>query len=278
MAYWSAWKKPDDLQVVGMVHDDDYLSANLNRPTFNKKWLINIHRKPLEYLACRKLTKVIANSDYIRDYILKMYSCRPEKVHRLYQTINIASFPFQQPRAIDLNTAIKVLFVKSDYPRGGLKLLIDALALLPYSFQLTIMGPKQKEKKMIDAFFKGKNNIQQHFLGPSGQEIVSNALQNHDLFCVPAHKEGLGMANIEALASGIPVVSTKTGGIPEVLDHGKNGWLSPADRPESLAKTLKACLENPEERAKRSHQGRTFVEQNFNHQSMLEELIKILMD
>ncbi len=268
--------KPKEVKVFGIIHDDDYLSVSWKNFSFSKKWLINIHRKPLEYLACKFLDGLIVNSNYIERFVEQTYHCKRDKIDLLYMTVEIPKIDFHEHKAIDQKEEITILFVKSDYPRGGLKLLIDALALLDYNFKLIIIGPKEMHKRTIESYFKGLNNVKCIFMGPCDQEIVFEQMRQADIFCVPAHKEGLGMANIEALASGIPVVSTNIGGIPEVLDYGRNGWLCENDESKSLAIAIKDCIESPTERKAKSRIGRTFVEEKFNHKVMLQSFLRIV--
>ena len=107
--------------------------------------------------------------------------------------------------------------------------------------------------------------------------MVYEQLGVNDIFCVPSLKEALGVANIEALASGISVISTNTGGIPEVLDHGKNGWLATVNDPASLAEAIKDCVTNPQKRHAASLNGRNFISK-FSIEDMLSNFIRILED
>lgn len=278
MGYWCARQKRRRWRVLGLVNDDDYLSANFNQILPFRKWAINIHRKVLEKLSCRSLDAVLCNSDYIRSLVINTYSIPEKNVLRLYKSIDLKPFAYRESINNNLNCPIQILFVKSDFPRGGLRILIDALGILKYEFELVIIGPKMKFESEISSYCIDHNNIKMNFLGPCEQDRVIQEMNCADIFCVPAHKEGLGIANIEALAIGVPVVSTPVGGIPEVLDHGKNGWLSTTDSKKALAIAIRDCIESPEERLAKSIRGRRFVEKKFNHKLMIEEFLKILQD
>jgi len=217
---WSRIKLPTSVKVVGMLNDDDYLSENISTFRMDRMWLINFHRKYLEWLAIKKLDKIITCSKYLKKRVEQTYKPSRLKVADLYMTINLDNVHYQDNRRIiNPDLVIKILFVKSDYPRGGLKILIKALILLSeLNFRLTIIGPKEKHRSIIFSYLKNKNNLTLNYLGPQSQKQVFDAFNHHDIFCVPALKEALGVANIEALAAGIPVVSTQVGGIPEVLD------------------------------------------------------------
>ena len=69
-----------------------------------------------------------------------------------------------------------------------------------------------------------------------------------DVFVLASLYEGLGVAVMEALALGLPVVATAVGGVPEVVEHGREGLLVPPGRPSELAAALVTLLEDPESR------------------------------
>ena len=71
------------------------------------------------------------------------------------------------------------------------------------------------------------------FLGE--QLEVGRLLCQADLFLLPSEQESFGLAALEALASGVPVVATNVGGLPEVVRHAETGWLVPLHDPTALA-------------------------------------------
>ena len=101
------------------------------------------------------------------------------------------------------------------------------------------------------------------------------ALRSHDIFCVPSYTEAFGVANIEALAHGISVVSSRVGGIPELVGNSNNGWLIESGNVESLAAALVECIENPQLRLKKAENGRKFI-QKFSKDEMLRNFVQML--
>ena len=94
---------------------------------------------------------------------------------------------------------------------------------------------------------------------------------------MPSHKEALGVANMEALASGLPVISTNVGGIPEVLDQGKCGWLVEPGDSKELAKAITECIKNNELRIQKSTHGYQYVQQ-FNSDNLITSFLDIVND
>jgi len=83
------------------------------------------------------------------------------------------------------------------------------------------------------------------FLGPRPQAAVADWMVAADLLALPSHAEGSPNVVVEALASGTPVVASRVGGIPDLVDEGVNGLLVPAGEPQALADALAAALGRP---------------------------------
>jgi glycosyltransferase involved in cell wall biosynthesis len=62
-----------------------------------------------------------------------------------------------------------------------------------------------------------------------------------DLFIMPSRSEAWGLAAIEAMAHGVPVIASDTGGLPEIIESGNGGWLVPAGDPAALAQAITAA-------------------------------------
>ncbi|MBK8179962.1 MAG: glycosyltransferase family 4 protein [Planctomycetes bacterium] len=98
-----------------------------------------------------------------------------------------------------------------------------------------------------------------------------------DVFAMPSRREGLGVAALEALAAGCPVVASRVGGLAEVVEHGESGLLVDAERPEPLARALERLLSEPELRRRFAQAGRARVARLYSASSMVaryEELYR----
>jgi glycosyltransferase involved in cell wall biosynthesis len=95
-----------------------------------------------------------------------------------------------------------------------------------------------------------------------------------DLAVVPSHSENCGGA-VEPLLSGVPVVATSVGGLPDLIEDGKTGWLVPSRDPEALARATLEALENREEARRRTAQGRERVRVLFDVERIGREIAGI---
>lgn len=109
-----------------------------------------------------------------------------------------------------------------------------------------------------------------HFHGACTGERVRGLLATADVAVIAARYEADGssdnipVALMEAMALGVPVVSTRVGGIPELIEDGRTGWLAPPDDPAALGRALAAALGDPAERARRAAAARRHVEAEFD--------------
>lgn len=144
--------------------------------------------------------------------------------------------------------------------------LLTAVAGLPVRLLLVGDGPEraalsQKARELgLDP-----SSI---FLGERGD--ISELLNGADVFCLSSLSEGVSMALLEAMASGLPAVATHVGGNPEVVLPQETGLLTPSGDPQALAETLGKVLGQDQRAVAWGQAGRRRVQQNFSLQAMVQ--------
>ena len=123
---------------------------------------------------------------------------------------------------------------------------------IPAKLVLVGDGP-EKEKAEALCLAKGIDE-KVLFLGNSSE--IDKILSFSDLFLLPSEKESFGLAALEAMASGVPVISTNAGGLPEVNEHGVSGYLSDVGDVEDMATKAISILKSRETLAKFKKQAR----------------------
>jgi glycosyltransferase involved in cell wall biosynthesis len=115
-----------------------------------------------------------------------------------------------------------------------------------------------------------------HF--PGLKEDVRPYLGVMDVFMISSVFEGLPLALLEAMAMGCPVVATSVGGIPEVIQHGENGYLVEAGVPKSLAVQVASLLDSPDVLRQVGVNARKTIEDRFSVRRMTRQLEATYLD
>lgn len=102
-----------------------------------------------------------------------------------------------------------------------------------------------------DVFFLGKNRD------------VDPYIASADLFLLPSSQESFGLAALEAMSYGVPVIATQVGGLPELIEHGKTGYLAPVGDVSRMSKYALELLTNPEKYKKMSKEAQRVASEKF---------------
>lgn len=140
----------------------------------------------------------------------------------------------------------RILFLGRLEQRKGVFDLIRAMELLKVegaceNLELVIAGDggvDEVREQVTKRELEGVIDV----VGWVDREGVGSLLRCSDVFVLPSYNEGLPMALLEAMGSGMAVIATPVGGVPEVLDNGVNGVIVEPGRPIALAKTIKMLL------------------------------------
>jgi glycosyltransferase involved in cell wall biosynthesis len=149
---------------------------------------------------------------------------------------------------------------------------VSALLLKDHDIELIIAGRGEYED-----YFKSlvtDMGLEQRvtFTGFIDHELMPAFLSGIDIFAMPSFTESFGVAALEASATGIPVVATKVGGVPEVVVHGTTGLLVERGDISQLADALEKLILDPGLREKMGRAGRAFVEDNYRWESNLKAM------
>ena len=149
--------------------------------------------------------------------------------------------------------------------RKGLSDLIEALAALERGrFELEILGSGPDLEKLKDLADRLGVQREVIFAGSVGRSEIPGRYRDADIFTLASREEAFGNVFAEAMASGLPVVGTTVGGIPELIEHGKNGYLVPPREPRALAAAIRLLADNPDLRAEIGRRNRAQAEANLS--------------
>jgi len=133
--------------------------------------------------------------------------------------------------------------------------------------RLLIVG-EGDERYAIETAIR-EHQLENHVVLAGNRTDIADLLAASDAFLMTSISEGIPLTIIEAMAAGLPVVSTAVGGIPEMIDHEVSGFLAQAGDHKALAKHLLKLQQSPSLRKSISSKGRDRAEQLFSLQGML---------
>ncbi|MEF2094069.1 glycosyltransferase [Bacillus sp. CFBP9009] len=195
-----------------------------------------------------------------------------EKIHVLYGGIELDLFPYSTP-TLPTEGEIRVLSVGRLVDKKGFVTLIKAFKRIYTQYpnaRLHIIGAGEDEKKIKSVIAEYHLKDVVILRGAMGSKQVSNELKKAHIFCLASQTakngdiEGIPNALKEAMASGLPVVSTQHAGIPELIEHQRTGYLAPEKNDIELAKGIQFFLEHPEIWNDYTEKARKVIEEKFD--------------
>ncbi len=236
----------------------------------------------------KKADAVIAVSRKLKGALIREYFLSPDKITVVYNGIEIekyqvSSIRYQARKDLGIEGGDKViLYLGRLAAEKGLISLLEAVASYQppaTSHQLVIVGdgPQREElvRRATDLGLGGRV----HFVGRVSYAETPKYYQMADIFVLPSTAwEGLPMTIIEAMATGLPVVASRIGGIPEAVLDGETGSLVEPGNIGGLAAALVNLLGEDKLRLRMGQRGREVATERFSQKAMVAETLRVIGD
>ena len=227
----------------------------------------------------------IGVSDFVVERLIGVNGTPRRRTVRIYNGIPLDSFAAGPDEylhdVLGLPTSTRIVFFAGRaQPYKGVPTLIEAAALLrreqipDLAFVCCGAGPALAsfqemilEKRLDNFFFLGRRDDVPHLLRSATIAVVPSVWA-----------ESFGLAVIEAMAAKVPVVASRVGGIPELVDHGETGLLVTPGDPVELAQAIKDLLNDPAERKRLSRHACQDATQRFDIERTIEALQEQVVD
>jgi colanic acid/amylovoran biosynthesis glycosyltransferase len=214
---------------------------------------------------------------------LRDLGCDPRKIEIFRSGLDSRRFPFAT-RHLRAGETVRLATVGRLVGKKGIEYVIRAVALLrqqgvPVELLIVGEGPLREALAKL-AVELGVTEVVQ-FLGAKNQEQIIGILEAAHLFIGASITDADGNQDApintlkEAMAMGLPVVGTRHGGIPEMIEDGISGLLVPERDAEALAKTLRWLITRPEIWPEMGRAGRARVESAYDLQKLTDRLVDI---
>jgi len=228
---------------------------------------------------------VVTCTTYNTKYLMSICSNdeMKNKIHCIYHGVDIRKWRFNPATACIKEKTIKLLSVARLVEKKGLVDLINAIELLAqnnYLVSCTIVGDGPLKGK-LNALIR-KKKIEKNIIirDPQSQDKIIEHFYQNDIFILPSiiasngDRDGLPNVLLEASATGIPIITTSTSAIPELIQHEKTGILVPAKNPEAIANAIIKLSSSTQFIHEITVNGRKKVEKDFDAFHWSEKLHK----
>ena len=186
--------------------------------------------------------RIIAPSGYLYDAFSKKYS---KELVEISNVIEINNYPY-----IERKYAVpKLLWVRSFNPIYNPKMAIEVLFNLKNEFpnaELTMVGPDSNDYRKECELLAAKLNLNVSFSGKLTQEEWISLSKTHNIFINTSNFDNMPVSVIEAMALGLPIISTNVGGIPYLLKDQEEAILVHAADSEAMSQSVIKIFSNPE--------------------------------
>jgi D-inositol-3-phosphate glycosyltransferase len=198
---------------------------------------------------------VVVATEQEREDLVRLYGASPHKIRVIEEGVDLELFhpgdKREARRALGVEDENVVLYVGRIQPLKGLDILLRAMALLRDGANtrlMTVGGDLERDQTLgrLQTMAKGLGiRDRVTFTGAMKHTELPNYYRAADVFVLPSRYESFGLAPLEAMACGTPVVASRVGGLTSYIREGRNGYLVPWRCPEPFAQRLDALLANP---------------------------------
>lgn len=229
---------------------------------------------------------IIAISEPVKEHLIKDFKVDEKNIVVIHNGVDIEKF---KRTTEDGRRTTKSIFGLSDGPAIGIvarlsdvkghlyliEAMQDVLTIIPWA-QLLIVGEGKMKEELVK--LSQTLGIEKNVFFVPEVHDTSDVLSAMDVFVMPSLKEGLGLALMEAMASGLPVIGSDIGGIKSLIKDGFNGLLiKPADVGQ-LSKAILSLLQNPDRAKSLGVAAQIFINENFSQEKMILQTERLYLE
>lgn len=218
----------------------------------------------------RKAFHLLPLSTKVRDSLIDDYQIPPEKITVVPPGINLQKFSFSARNTEDrLKKNFNIVFVGADFLRKGGDILVSIAAMQEF---------QDVQFNLITKSYSGPtlSNLTVYDNISPNTDLIVKLLHEADIFVMPTRADTFSIASLEAMATGLPVVAVAVGGIADIVEEGKTGYLMPLDNIGSVIDRIRILRDNRELRYQMGANGRKRIEARFNSKTVSDTVVGLL--
>jgi glycosyltransferase involved in cell wall biosynthesis len=231
----------------------------------------------------READAIAAISEFNRSFLEPYVGDSATPIELVRCGVVPSAYAFRE-RSLPREGPVRAICVATLNELKGHAVLLDALARGGAELQrleLDLVGSGPLEQELREQVQRLGLSGRVRFHGTRSEVEVAQLLDRADLFVLASvvarngRMDGVPVALMEALATGLPVVASRLSGIPELVRDGETGVLARPGDPEDLARALRAVLADPEAAAARARAGRRLIEREFDIERSADDMLEL---
>ena len=229
-------------------------------------------------ILCKLVDRVITVSKDLEDWIVGRVGIPQSKVLHIYNGVDTERFsPAQNERSDDAEFVIGSVtrFAEIKDPLNVITAYLDLRERFPLA-SLVMIGDGPLYDQAADMLESHGVASSECLIGFRGD--VTEYLKSMSVFVLGSKREGISNTVLEAMATGLPVVATNTGGNKELVTDGATGFLVPTEDPGAIAAAISRYLEDPSLAARHGQEARRTAENRFSVETMVGQYICVYRD
>jgi glycosyltransferase involved in cell wall biosynthesis len=262
-------------EIYGRLNANEKFMVSFN-------WFLRIFEKKM----LEKAKKIIAVSHFTKRELLEYYKVPEEKIRVIHNGVDVNKFkPAQDKNKIKQELGLSpddltILSVGRLYARKGLFTLIESVPAVIRRFKnakFLISGKGQSDEMRKLIAYAEKIGVKDNiiFTGYYPDKKLPRLYQAADVFAFSTFYEHHPFAVLEALSTGLPVVTTSVGGIPETIESGKNGFLVEPFNPKQFADRILYSLGHPAEASEMGLLARKTILEQFDWRIVVKDVLRV---
>jgi glycosyltransferase involved in cell wall biosynthesis len=249
----------------------------------NIKWIFSEHSvynrrrtfkifKILDNFTYSRYSKIICVSKQVEFALISWMSSVKGKTKVIPNAVPVPKF-----RSPCLFKAYDILFVGRLTQAKGVDILLKAVKILKNKYsknlKIAIVGDGHLKEVLNNMAVELGVNKEVKFLGV--RKDVNKLMRSSKIFILPSRYEGFGLVVVEAMSNMLPVIASNVGGIPEIIENGKDGLLVPPENPEALAKAIKQLLDDVKMRKELAKNAYKKVKEKYSMETYTKKLLNL---
>ncbi|MBT7853980.1 MAG: glycosyltransferase family 4 protein [Opitutae bacterium] len=245
-------------RIPNFIYTDHTHKTNLYYPTFDPDKLFSKKWVREEQHIYENAARIFTMSEHVRRSAIDHYNIPPKKVECVFAGSNTET----DTRALDNDdfTNKRIVFVGVDWERKGGPELVNAFRILLRDYPDAVLDIVGCNPEI--------NCPNVNVIGRVPLDEVKTFFRKSSVLCVPTKVEPFGIVFVEAFAHKIPVVSSNLGALPQIVEHGKSGFLCDPSDSTVMAKYLGDLISSPETCQRFGKYGYKRVQETLNWNSV----------